>query len=99
MSAIKQLTEHQAKNLLIFAKALKWMAWGFIAFGGLLTITIVVAPLGIPTVILGVVLLFVSKYLAKQLVVFNRAASEAVEIIDHNLQKARSHKTEDSERG
>ena len=94
MSETRKMLEMQANGGAFFAKAIKWLAWFLIIIGGILTVTIIGAMAGIPMIIMGVFLIFVSKYMAKQMQAFKGATSEQAEIIEHQLQQARSQKSE-----
>lgn len=93
MSGMKELSKMQAGNIAMFAKATKIGGWIFIGLGGVLTITIIGAVIGIPLLIVGGVCLFTSKIVAKQGAVVSAATEELAEIHDHQLAKARESKT------
>ncbi|MDP1539513.1 MAG: DUF5362 family protein [Moraxellaceae bacterium] len=92
MSEAKKVFEHQAQAGMLFPKLLKWLGWLGIALGALLTITIIGAIIGIPMIVTGIVSLFLSKYLSKQMMVTGKAMAEAAEIHEHNLRNARNER-------
>lgn len=94
MSETRKMLEMMQANGGAGAKAIKWFAWFLIILGGILTVTIIGAMAGIPMIIMGVFLIFTLKYMAKQMQAFKGAASEQAEIIEHQLQQARSQKSE-----
>lgn len=94
MSETRKMLEMQANGGFFAAKAIKWLAWFLIILGGILTITLIGAIAGMPMIVMGAFLIFISKYMEKQMQAFKGATSEQAEIIEHRLQQARSQKSE-----
>jgi len=90
MSEMRNTLQGQANDGAMVVKVIKWMGWLFVILGGLLTITVIGAPAGIPMIALGLFLsLFVTKMMAKRVATFGRAVSEVAEIHEHKLNQAR----------
>lgn len=93
MSELKQVFETQAKDGIMFAKIIKWLGWSFVVIGVILCLTVIGIIPGILFIIMGLFLaLFISKMLAKRMAQMGRATSEVAEILENQLEKARSEK-------
>jgi len=94
MSETRKLLEVQADNARFGAKGLKLFGWIVIVFGVILCITIVGLPFGIVCIGIGIFILVFSKRAERQTQALKGAAPEQAEIIEHQLQQARSQKPE-----
>jgi hypothetical protein len=93
-SEVRKAFEMQAKLGNAGAKWIKYCGWFFIIIGALLTITVIGAIPGILLVLMGVGIIFFSKFLKKQTATLRGATLEQAEIIEHQLRQARSQKPE-----
>lgn len=91
MSEVRKVFEDQVKSSATIIKLSKFLGWTFVVTGALCFFTIVGIPLSVIFFVLGYLCIkIVPKIIKAKFDQYGKAASEAAEIHEYNLKKARS---------
>jgi len=93
MSEMRKSLEMAKGSVPLMVKIPKIIGWFLIGLGGILTITVIGIAMGLPLIFCGIFMLWVSSRMRKSMTQAMAAASERIEIAEHQLQKARAEKS------
>lgn len=93
MSATRQFAQMQSAGLAAYPKFIRGAAWVLIVLGLLISLTVIGAILGIPLALAGAGMLFVARYVERQVPVLGEALVEQAEIAEDRLRRARQAET------
>lgn len=97
MSEIRRAYEDQAKSAQGMIKGFKILGWVFVVIGVTLCVTVIGIPVGIILILAGVAIMkLLPKMLQAKFDTLAKANSEAAEIHEFNLAKARAGKQDEA---
>jgi len=101
MSEMRKAIEMTSSMTSGFLKICRFFSWGIVVLGVIAIISGITSPIpvvgfaiGIPTILIGMLALYGSKYAAKFIQTAKAVHSESAEIYEAQLRQARSQKSE-----